>query len=423
MTAAPDMGISQVFLNMDEYFRVIAGDKIILNDLSLFSLEDNDIFYKNIMTVYNNSEVLSTIPSCDCGATKGKHVINTYCRECGTTVRDIMDKVKPILWFRALKSELKFINPSFWLIVSKIMDERTDYLRWLSDYRYNPPMQIPAWAQGLKEAIGGKRDYNNTVNKFPEILTYMLNNARFKDPDKQHSINILLDIYLKHKDSLFSEYLPIVNKKLFVMENTTKGKFINLTASDVIDTAMTWIKACNEGDTLSYNKLSAVTASTVSKLAELFGNYLNDYVVKKHGIFRKHVYGARSHFTFRCVITSIPGPHAYDEVRVPWGPAVVIYRPHLLNMLVNRHGYTYKNASSLLFRAVKKHVPIIAQLFNDLINEHPEKRLYMIIQRNPSLLPGSAQLVWCDQIKQDVDDKTLSISGLIVKAPNADSSI
>ncbi|MCI4436296.1 MAG: hypothetical protein JHC33_05730 [Ignisphaera sp.] len=155
MIETSNMGISQVFLNMDEYFRTISGDKIILNDLSLFSLEDNDIFYNNIMTVYNNSEILSSIPSCDCGVSKGKHLIHTYCRDCGTTVRDVTDKVKPVLWFRALKPELKFINPSFWLIVSKTMDDRIDYLRWLSDYRYNPPVQIPAWAQGMKETIGG----------------------------------------------------------------------------------------------------------------------------------------------------------------------------------------------------------------------------------------------------------------------------
>ena len=154
----------------------------------------------------------------------------------------------------------------------------------------------------------------------------------------------------------------------------------------------------------------------------MYNKYFEDYLVRKEGIFRKHVYGARSHFTFRFVIVSVPGPHKKDEIHVPWVAGPTAFRPHLLNKLTRR-GYTYKEANKILYRSVKKYDPLIAELLQELIDESPYRGIPAIINRNPSLKQGSTQLVYITKFKDKPDEFTLDLSQLVVKLGNGLSII
>lgn len=411
------MAVTEEFQGLDAYFKSTHGDKIILNDLSYFAVDDLELVNKSLMTVYNNADTISTIPSCDCGKYKKRYLLNRVCDSCGTKVKEPHEKVEPILWMKALSNGTKFLNPDFWLILSSIMDKKVDYLRWMCDPRYNPPIELPKWMYGVKSLLEDKRDYAHTMSKIPEIIDYLLTNAKFKEMRKQNDLIMLRDIYLNEYDILFSEYIPIINKKLFVMENTTKGRFINLMVSEVIDVVKGWLKFTYEPKQ-SQTKTGAITAITISKLAGLYYKYYSDYIVQKSGIFRKHIYGARSHFTFRSVISSIPHNHRYDQVFVPWGIGVTAFRPHVLNKLIKR-GFSYKVANKLLYKTVKKYDPVIDEILNELISESVDSRgIPVIAQRNPSLLQGSAQQVFISKFKTAVYDNTISISQLVIKAPN-----
>ncbi len=413
------MGITQNILNLDAYYRRTSGDKIIVNDLNYFSITDIEKLNSSLMTIYNNSDTLSTIPSCDCGNFNGRYLVDKYCPDCGTKCKEVHDKVEPLLWLKSMTPDLKFMNPDFWLILAKTMDKKIDYIRWLCDVKYNPPVEIPNFVHGVKELLGGIRTYENTMKNIPAILKYLMNHSRFKEIDKQEHLQLLLDMYNKYKHDLFTEHLPIINKKLFVMENTTKGRFVNLAVSDVIDVVMMWIKAVND-DSKNEKKMSSATATAVSKLAGLYHTYFENYVVQKIGIFRKHVYGARSHFTFRSVIASVPGKHMHDELHVPWAIGLTVMRPHLLNKLVKR-GYTYKTANYMLFKGIKRYDPVLDELLNELIAESPYKGIPVIGQRNPSLKQGSAQRLFITKFKSnDIFDFTINISQLIIKTPNGD---
>lgn len=420
------MPIVQKILNLDSYFRSTDGDKIIINDLKFFSKLDNEKINNSLMTVYDNAETLSTKPSCDCGKVAGVYMIDKICSECGTVCKEPFKKVKPLLWLKALTTEFKFLNPTIWLMITTLFSKQStnkitiDYLRYFCDSRYNPLSkdELPTHILQIYNYLGGVRSYQNTMSKLVDILTYMLSLPKFKDPDKQYTITQLITLIENNKDDIFSNYLPIVNKKLFVVENTTKGKFINLASSDIINCVMIWLKACSE-ESLSDKMKSSITGTVISNLARLYYTYYNDYVVKKEGMFRKHVYGARSHFTFRCVIVSIPGQHNYDEVIAPWCVATSAFRPHIINKLVKR-GYSYKNASDMLFKAVKKFNPVIYDILNELIKEAPGKGIEILTQRNPSLFQGSMQKVYITKFNNNPLDVSFKISSLIVKHPNAD---
>lgn len=378
------MAISQEFLGMDEYFRSTQGDKIIINDLCYANIRDQDLLMGNMLTVYNAAEAISTKPSCDCGKLNNRYLIGQTCSTCGSTVREPHEKVEPLLWLKVLQSDLKFINVDFWLILRNIMDKKTDWLRWLSDPKYNPPVAVPDFVYGLRDMLG-ERSYKNTVNRIPDIIMYLYNSPKFKGPDKPEkleSLELLMNMYVLEKDKLYSDYLPIINKKLFVMENTPKGRFTNLAISEIVDVAITWIKHANLNEQIVDEKRNAVsTASIISALADVYYKYFDDYIVKKVGMFRKHVYGARSHFTFRSVITSVPGKHRHDEISIPWGIAVTVFEYHICNKLMKR-GFNYKEVNSLLFSCVKMYDPLIHEILLELLAEAPNNRIPVIAQRN-----------------------------------------
>jgi len=418
------MAITKHILNQDAYFRRVTGDKIIINDLSFYSITDIEHINKSLMTVYD-SETFSTVPTCECGATKGVYNKGNLCLNCSTTCVDPKDNVQPLLWFKALRSDIPFVNPFFWTQFRLLINSKFDYLRWMCDPRYNPPSKPPAYLAGIRDILGGVRDYSVFINKIEEILLYFINHSAFKDPAKNIALQELLIDYREGKSDVFSTYLPIVNKKVFVMENTPMGKYTNLAVSDIIDSIMLWTKTVSDAEKLSPARLNVTTANIVSKLSGMYEEYYTKYLFKKQGSLRKHTIAARAHFSFRAVITSTPGKHAYDEIKLPYGLSIGLFRPHLFNKLVNQEGYSHKVANDLLMAKVKEFDPLIYKLLCELIQEAPLDRhgkpgIPCIIARNPTLMQGSMIAVRITEVLRDPDTYNMEMSALAVKSMNAD---
>lgn len=370
---------------MDRYFKESDGPKIILNHLNYFSIDDINTVNTTLKTIYNNNETISTKPSCDCGHIVGQYMVGKICPECSTACAAPHEKVKPLLWLKILDPNYRFMNPAYWLMISRLFHKTIDYLRYLCDTKYNPPLDVPDVVKSiLTNVLNDVRDYSNTMKHIPNILIYLLNNSKYKDKDKQQQLTMLLDIYSKYQDDIYSDHLPIINKKLFVVENTTKGKFINLASSDIIDVVMTWLKVCSEG-TITEKRLSNTMGSVLSNISNLYQTYFKEYIVSKTGMFRKHVYGARSHFTFRNVIVSVPGKHEHDALIVPWVVGLTAFRPHILNKLLKR-GYTFKKANNLIYNSIKVYNQEISDILDELIQDAPGGKIRVLSHRNPKMM-------------------------------------
>ena len=184
----------------------------------------------------------------------------------------------------------------------------------------------------------------------------------------------------------------------------------------------TWMRRANDlsADIEDYDKTTAKAVCMLGKMPEF---YVKTYLSKKTGIFRKHVYSARSPFTFRCVIVSCPGKHTYDELEVPWTTLVSVFRPHVLNKLMKTGKYSYKEASNKIYKAVKKYDPEIAAIGEELIAEGKSrngKGIACLSQRNPTLLSSSAQLTYVVSFNKTPQNNVVRFSQLICKGPNAD---
>lgn len=381
------MAITQRLLNLDQYFRTSQGEKILVNDLNLFTSKDSKFLENNIKTVYNNTDVLSVKAACACGKLSGTYLVGKHCNYCDTVCKEPGTDVSSLFWLKAISEEALFVNPIVWCMIRKILGHRKiDYLRYLCDVKYNPSkVTIPVPILDIRDKVlGGERDYVKTTTHLKEILIYLQSLGKNKNTYKQEEISLMIDMLNNCKSEIYSHYLPIISPKLYIIENTTKGRYIDLSAADIESVVKTWSKLCTDKDRLTPKQISSYITTVMSTLADLYTNYFGKSMLlaSKKGIFRKHVYGTRSHFTFRCVIISVDNEHAYDEITVPWiiGPSV--FRPHLFNKLIKR-GFTYKQANKLLFLATKTYDPLISELLDELIRETPGGRgILCLSQRN-----------------------------------------
>jgi hypothetical protein len=65
--------------------------------------------------------------------------------------------------------------------------------------------------------------------------------------------------------------------------------------------------------------------------------------------------------------------------------------------------------------------PLVDEILREIIKEARGLGPACSFQRNPSLSRLSAQLFFIAHIKTNVNDRTISFSGLKVRGPNADS--
>lgn len=374
------MPVTKTIKNMDAYYLSTSGLKIIVNQMPMYNSEEDARLSNLLMTVYDK-DVLDTVPSCSCGHLRGAAYISIVCDECGEEVTEFHKKVDPVLWLKTLDNDLPFINPYFYMSVRYALDKKNDWLRWLGDSQYNPNVNIPPYLYGVRDTVlNGERTYSNLLNNFTQVLKYLIDHNFFlKNEDKREELVLALETWVNKKEDILSTYMPIVNKKLFVMENTTKGKFTTLTVADIYDVVLSWRTIAN--GILTQKKKEAATINVIHKLTTFFYNYFKKYLLKKPGLFRKHLMGSRSGHSFRSVIVSIPGKHNYQELEIPWAIALASYRHHILNKLY-RMGYNFREANLKITRGVKKYDIDIGNILDSLIDEAPDRKIYLLAQRN-----------------------------------------
>jgi hypothetical protein len=104
-----------------------------------------------------------------------------------------------------------------------------------------------------------------------------------------------------------------------------------------------------------------------------------------------------------------------------------------MNILINRKGYEVIDALAKVTKALVIYDPDIDEIFKILIEEAAYvdengqqvnlSGLPVLLQRNPSLVHQSIQLVFVTKVKRDITDTTIAISSAIVKGPNADGHL
>lgn len=411
------IGISLKLVNFTELFNTAKIQPIIINDFQETSAEDKGI-NNDLIYIRYNGDLLSNLPSCECGEFVGEFNIGVVCSNCGKEVRSALDvDLEPILWMRSPRDVRALMNPIMWtMLEEKFTRSGFNIIQWLCDTTYKPPVKFPTIMDSILN-LNIPRGWNNFVENFDSITNTLFNLKGLKV--NKEDVAPLQQLIHMQRDCIFSQYLPLPNRSLLVIEETNVGAYVDPIVVGAVDAIRNMVGIDSDLSNYTVRVKENRTVKTINQLAEFYDELVKNTLAKKEGIFRKHIFGTRSHFSFRGVISSLTEVHRYDEIHIPWGIGVSVFRIHLVNKLL-RLGYTPNSAIAFLNEHTQKYSSLLDGLFQELINESPNRAVSCCMQRNPSLERGSMQLVGITKVKTDPNIPTVSLSILSVRGLNAD---
>lgn len=426
------MGIYQSLVNFSRVFDTLSQEPVIVNDLPAFTEANLDMIHKTIY-VRHTPDMLSNVPSCVCGKSKGEYRINTTCPYCHTEVRQIVaEQLETITWIRAPHGVNGLFNPIVWTMLSERFSIGSfNLIQYLTDPLYRIPENQAGKFLPITDQLPFERSLNYFIENWKDIKEFLFSLNIFKSRVKGRvTTDFLRKMLDENPDCLFSKHLPIPHRSLLVVEDGTSGgvyldEFTPKAINAVLTLAGIDTPSC-KGDladptqptSLRLRESRAVRA--VARLAEYYYYVCSKRLAKKEGIFRKHVFATRSHFSFRAVVASITEPHHHEQIYIPWGVATSVFQVHLINKLY-RLGFTPNEAQDFLHRHATMYHPLLDYLFKELIAEAPDERgIAATLNRPPSLKRGSIQAVFVARVKRPDEGQTVSMSILIVRPLNCD---
>lgn len=412
------MGVGLVLEDFDRVFATLQYSAIIINDVKESTSEQKKRLNDLIMTKYN-SDLLSNIPTCECGGVTGEYNLGIICDNCNTECAHVHGVLESLIWLRAPLGVHALINPAAFTILSDHFTKSNfNVIHWLADSSYNTVAKRPPFLDYI-ESFGFKRGLNYFYENFDAIMEVLLGMKAFDKQGKKNTRDNIREFITRYRHCIFCKYVPLPNKAMIVLEETNSGIYVDNALTKAIDAIRTLVGIDSQITNFTQKVKENRSIKCISKLSSFYKDYFKTTFAKKEGIFRKHIFGTRSHFSLRSVISSITDPHKYDEIYVPWCIAINVLKQHLRNKLT-KQGMIPNQIESFLNNHVYQYSPLLDNIFKELIAEAGPKGIPCVLTRNPSLQRGSCLHLNISRIKIDLADRTISLSILSVSSLNAD---
>lgn len=415
------MSVYFQFKNLDRVFDDALNEKFIVNDVDG---TDPDVksYIDSLLFKHQNGNNLSHVPTCNCGDLKGSVYLGQVCAVCSTeVVKEYDEDLSYLVWLERPDGVEKLISPH----AMEVLLKRYKFSKpsiYLLEYIIDTNYRIVGRNKNrgnldaldlLMKNRGLKRGYNNFVKHFDEFIVLLEENfGKGKKSDKA----AFIDWVMRNKKNMFSNYLPIVNRSLFVIENVGGTKFYDKDMVPAVDAVRryTGIDIRDHNSTQKQNR----AAKGLIDLASFYPNYAKNTFYGKKAAFRRLISRVKSHATARTVIVSNTRVCNYDEIMLPRTAAMALLRPMLLKGLRELKGYSIKGAVN----HVALHEEIYSQDIDDVLQAivaSTRRGLPMTAQRPPELHRGSIQQMFAG-IKSDPNDNTTSVPLGCCRAFNAD---
>lgn len=437
------MGTHLELEDYDELFRSVTSEPIIVNKILDTLEEKKNAFDRNFFVTYTDTDLLDTIPKCQCGETQGQHHVDrrgkgTICKACRQPVQAVLDKpLDPIIWVQKPEGVDKLINPEAWRLLSDFYslsnnsNQKFNIIKYLTNTDYRPNRtQHGRWmdvVDNMLKDMGIRRGLNNFYWNFDELIGRISTIPQFTSTkDKKEKLKEMQIFIAMYRNRIFSEYIPVHNKTILVIENTKFGTYMDTTLKTVIDAVRNIAGIDSEIKDYSVSQKENRAAKFTESLSDFGRDYEKNFIAGKPGLVRKHVYATRCWFSFRAVINSLTSWLSEDELHLPWALAVTTFRIHLLGKLLKR-GFGHNDASYFLNYHTHVFHPLLDELFDELLKESPytcsdgkTPGIPCIFGRNPSMYRTSIQRMFITQIKKDPKIYSISYPIISVAGPNAD---
>jgi hypothetical protein len=229
-----------------------------------------------------------------------------------------------------------------------------------------------------------------------------------------------MKIYDMFKDVVLVKRLSMLPRDAYVVEANGKSFFTSNTLGEYKSIVLSFIGISDKSKEGRHEHVSKAMAKWQSSLADLYMSHIATFYSSKKGLFRKHLFGFRTHFSYRATITAQRAPNRHDQIGVPWPIICVTYEFILMNILNKRLGYRKGHAVTLIRTHVKRYHPDIKRAIEIMWEERDFELGWPTLgQRSPSLHQGSIPLFW-EYPKYDPLDETVSYPDKTTPISNAD---
>ncbi len=422
------MAIYSEIDDLDKRFRELSQPPVIVNNVDIEQRDAIENLNKLLYVRYQGDS-LSIVPTCTCQRLMGEENFGIRCSHCGDTVMDITERpLESTLWLTTPPTVKALINPIVYIILRRATSSGKNYFNcidWLINPSYRPKKTVPAVEKLIELGFTGpKRDLNYFIENFDEIMHTLATTRTVKNKDgylvngNKRTRMMLLEFIKRYRDRIFCQYIPIPSRYCFVSEISGGITYVDTDFLSCIDAVRT-IAMIRQSEGMSERSARSKTAKAIGQLGDYYTAFFERSIHSKNGWYRQHVFGTRSHFSGRAVITSIHEAHRYDEIHLPWALAVSLYKYHLVNKLRKRK-MSPNEINRYLFEHTAHPSQLLIDIFDELIRESPYIGLPCVLHRNPSLDLLSAQQLFITHIKPDITDNTIGVSTLVLVAWNAD---
>lgn len=425
-----------VMISQDDLAAYMDRPPTIINDLPLDTATDRQILQDLLVTTYNSSDVLSSVPRCNCGHLTKMYDKGAICPKCNTEVASpVTREIESDLWIAAPTGITALITPLAWIMLSKhVSPKGYNCIEWLC----NPAKPWPD-ADNKRAtqiitrlaALGLPRGLNNFYKHFDDYMVPFLKVA----VRNQQRVE-LTEFINTYRDNIFTKHIPLPSKIAFVVENTNVGTYYDKTIDYAIEAAFTAANTSGEKD---IRKLQSRCTTVMSLLGKYYLTVLGKPISGKPGWLRRVVYGNRLNFSWRNIITSYHEPHDYGKSLEPYAEVLTMLQPMVIPKLMNEHGMSFKDAHDYVETHATDFDPLLWAVLEQLIDAtepdkfpnpaaeglpsplktipHPKGGGIGAIKiRYPTLARGSCQYIKIVGLTR----AETKFSVLILKAPNAD---
>lgn len=424
------MAISIELMDFDALYRSVEDKGVlVINDLDPALSNDWRTFRDSIISRYEQDS-LSVIPTCDHGCSQGGLLLGSLCPHCGTRVEIVTDKkFLSDAWIAAPSGVEGFIHPAAYRIFNKSFKVRgVSLIDWLLLARVSVPQGHEAIERlkGLKV----KRGLNAFIRHFDELMPHLLKSNMVSSTVTRNDLAELKDWITEYRAILFPKMIPLPSRLAFISEESSRHAVVDENCLKIINAASTILymedQSINPDDPKTeahQRKKEYCCVKCVQQLTNFYDVFLKKNIGHKTGWIRKNIISSRLNFTFRGVITSIASPHNVQDLHIPWCIAVNVFSTHIKSYLLKGFGDTNMTPVAMekfLFDHSFEYHPLLDEILEKIIREHPLGKYPVVFQRNPSLLRGSTQQLFINHIKKDPEETSIDVSLLTLKLWNAD---
>lgn len=393
------------------------GSPIVLNDIS--SIDQSDLNLLDSVINTSDKNVLSSAPSCECGLCTGMDRLGDVCPDCQTTVKQSTQiGFTEDVWIRCPEGVASFLSPAFTACLieefTKTRSREQCIVSWIINSQSRPSkesLEMERWSNEFQM----KRGLSYFVENFDSCMSvlYQIHGKNYE----RSSMAVMVNHYRK---AIFPKHIPILGKSFVIVEKNATGAYTGAGISLIVDTINLMKGIDADADITRMNK-KIIDSRAARALLNLVNYRLDNMRVemfRKKALVRQHVFGTRSHFTMRCVATSVTEIHDYDVVKMPWGASIAMLRLHISNRLLKR-GFSPSEVNDIINGSIHSYDPIVNECLDELLSMSKEGYFDIILLRNPTLGSGSIQRLKA-LVKRDPKDYTISHPIMNVRLLNLD---